>query len=46
MNDILFDTIYFFQDSPLNTTWTFTRIDLIPNYYVLRISLPERISIS
>jgi len=46
MNDIIFITPSYLVDMPINTNWNILYIELIPNYYVLRISLPERISIS
>jgi len=46
MDDILFDTFAYFQETPINTTWNLIRIEPTSNYYVIRIALPERISIS
>ena len=46
MDDILYNTPFYFQDMPIYTVWNVIKIETTSNYYVLRISLPERISIS
>lgn len=46
MEDILFTTSFYFQEMPINTTWNITALDYATNYYVFRIALHERISIS
>jgi hypothetical protein len=46
MNDILFSGPSYFFDMPIDTTWNVLQLEPISNYYVLRIALPERISIS
>lgn len=46
MNDILFSAPSYFVDMPIDTTWNVLYLEPISDYYVLRLALPERISIS
>jgi hypothetical protein len=46
MEDILFTTSFYCQEMPIDTTWNINTLDYVTNYYVFRIALPERISIS
>jgi hypothetical protein len=46
MNDILFSAPSYFVEMPINTTWNVLNLEPISDYYVLKIALPERISIS
>lgn len=46
MNDIIFDATFFFQEMPINSTWNTITLEPVSNYYIIRLALPERISIS
>ena len=46
MDDILFVSEFFFLDMPVQSPGTIVRIEAQTTYFVLRIALPERISIS
>lgn len=46
MDDILFSAPSYFIEMPIDTTWNVVNLEPISDYYVLRIALPERISIS
>jgi hypothetical protein len=46
MDDILFSVSSYFFDMPVNTTWNVLYLEPISDYFVIRIKVPERISIS
>ena len=46
MDDILFVSGFFFIDMPVAGPGSIERIEAQTTYFVLRIALPERISIS
>ena len=46
VDDIIFNSNYFFYDLPVYSSGTIARIEAQSSYFVLRLALPERISIS
>ena len=46
VDDILFSSSYFFLNLPEYSSGTINRIEAESTYYILRLALPERISIS
>ena len=46
VNDILFEGKYFFLELPTFSAGTIKRIEAQSGYFVFRLALPERISIS
>lgn len=46
MDDILFVCQFFFIDMPVQSPGTIVRFEAPTTYFVFRIALPERISIS
>jgi hypothetical protein len=46
MDDILFLTPSYYIDIPINNSWDVLYLESISNYFVIRIKVPERISIS
>ena len=46
VDDIIFYSGYFFYDLPVYSSGTIARIEAERSYFILRLALPERISIS
>jgi hypothetical protein len=46
IDDVIFNSNYFFFDLPIYSSGTITRIEAERSYFILRLALPERISIS
>jgi hypothetical protein len=46
IDDIIFNSRFFFIDLPIYDSGTITLIEAQSNYYVIKLALPERISIS
>lgn len=45
MDDITFYNDYFILDMPISTGNTIEYIETISNYYILKLTFPERISL-
>ncbi len=46
VNDIIFHSNYFFIELPIYSSGSITRIEAQSEYFVIRLALPERISVS
>jgi len=45
MDDIVFESAYFFFEMPVLSTGSILSLEADSSWYVLRLSLPERVSV-